>query len=204
MRCVKSSTQILNRSQHKICRGEPAQGLSTNHAKHLKMSTSASVVTTAQQPILLKPTPLRVSTHVIKTSFGAKLNFDSVYEQLPQRLIPIWYPGEGILKMEHKVTFGQSAAWINTKNIVAIRNFISKAAEKIEIEKIVIKGFSQPTKISIPNIDIARANTVKNFLKREGIDYPIVATGAGEAKAKKSEISRIAIVTIEGKPKSLN
>ena len=111
---------------------------------------------------------------------------------------------KNILKMEHKVTFGQSAAWINTKNIVAIRNFISKAAEKIEIEKIVIKGFSQPTKISIPNIDIARANTVKNFLKREGIDYPIVATGAGEAKAKKSELSRIAIVTIEGKPKSLN
>ena len=25
---------------------------------------------------------------------------------------------KNILKMEHKVTFGQSAAWINTKNIV--------------------------------------------------------------------------------------
>ena len=111
---------------------------------------------------------------------------------------------KNILKMEHKVTFGQSAAWMNTKNIIAIRNFISKAAEKIEIEKIVIKGFSQPTKISIPNIDIARANTVKKFLKREGIDYPIVAIGAGEAKTKKSELSRIAIVSIEGKPKSLN
>ena len=107
-----------------------------------------------------------------------------------------------ILKMEHTVTFGLSAAWLNTKNIVTIRNFISKASEKIEIEKIVIKGFAQPTKISIPNIDIARANAVKKFLKREGIDYPIVATGAGKAKTKKLESSRIAIVIIEGKSKS--
>ena len=104
--------------------------------------------------------------------------------------------------MEHKVTFGLSAAWLNTKNIMAIRNFISKASEKIEIEKIVIKGFAQPTKISIPNIDIARANAVKKFLKREGINYPIVATGAGEAKTKKPESSRIAIVIIESKSKS--
>jgi hypothetical protein len=64
------------------------------------MSTAAPVAA----PIQLKPTPLRVSTHVITTSFGAKLNLDSVYEQLPQRLIPIWYPGEGILKMEHNQT----------------------------------------------------------------------------------------------------
>ena len=109
-----------------------------------------------------------------------------------------------ILKMEHTVTFGPSAAWLNTKNIVTIRNFISKASEKIEIEKIVIKGFAQPTKISIPNIDIARANAVKKFLKKEGINYPIVATGAGKAKSKKPESSRIAIVIIEGKPKSSN
>lgn len=109
---------------------------------------------------------------------------------------------KNILKMEHKVTFGLSAAWLDTKNIMAIRNFISKASEKIEIEKIVIKGFAQPTKISIPNIDIARANAVKKFLKREGINYPIVATGAGAAKTKKPASSRIAIVIIEGNSRS--
>ena len=109
---------------------------------------------------------------------------------------------ENIPKMEHKVTFGQSAAWLNTKNIVALRNFISNAEEKIEIEKIVIKGFEQPTKIALPNIDIARANAVKKFLKLEGIDYPIVAIGAGKAKTGKPESSRIAIVIIEGKSKS--
>ncbi len=109
---------------------------------------------------------------------------------------------ENIPKIEHKVTFGQSAAWLNTKNIVALRNFISNAEEKIEIEKIVIKGFEQPTKIALPNIDIARANAVKKFLKLEGIDYPIVAIGAGKAKTGKPESSRIAIVIIEGKSKS--
>jgi TATA-box binding protein (TBP) (component of TFIID and TFIIIB) len=53
------------------------------------------------QEIKLNPSPLRISTHVITSSFNAKLDLDKLYQLLYHRLIPIWYPGEGILKMEH-------------------------------------------------------------------------------------------------------
>jgi hypothetical protein len=54
--------------------------------------------------IILKPSELRVSTHVITSSFTATLNLNEVYIQLIARLIPVWWPGEGILKMEHDDT----------------------------------------------------------------------------------------------------
>jgi TATA-box binding protein (TBP) (component of TFIID and TFIIIB) len=54
--------------------------------------------------IILKPSELRVSTHVVTSSFKAKLDLDKLYSILHHRMIPIWYPGEGILKMEHNDT----------------------------------------------------------------------------------------------------
>lgn len=58
-------------------------------------------MTTPQQEITLKPSPLRISTHVVTSSFKAKMDLDKLYRLLHHCLIPIWYPGEGILKMEH-------------------------------------------------------------------------------------------------------
>ena len=55
----------------------------------------------APQEITLKPSPLRISTHVVTSSFKAKMDLDKFYMLLRNRLVPIWFPGEGILKMEH-------------------------------------------------------------------------------------------------------
>jgi TATA-box binding protein (TBP) (component of TFIID and TFIIIB) len=64
-------------------------------------SMSSSIASQQQQEIILKPSPLRISTHVVTSSFKAKMDLDKLYSILHTRLIPIWYPGEGILKMEH-------------------------------------------------------------------------------------------------------
>jgi TATA-box binding protein (TBP) (component of TFIID and TFIIIB) len=64
-------------------------------------SPPAAQLPLATQEIKLNPSPLRISTHVVTSSFKAKMDLDKLYSLLHHRLIPIWFPGEGILKMEH-------------------------------------------------------------------------------------------------------
>ena len=109
--------------------------------------------------------------------------------------------GEAV-SMSHKVNFGLSASWINSTNIKALREFIKSAEENLEVEKIVVKGYAQPTKRGLPNIDLDRAKAVQRLLKKDGIDYPIVVEAMGEAKSQKPDSSRVAVVLIEGKPKN--
>ena len=106
-----------------------------------------------------------------------------------------------LVSVSHKVGFGLSASWINSSNIKALRGFITETKEILEVERIVIHGYAQPTKIGLANIDIARAKAVKKFLIKEGLDYPMIVEGMGQAKSKKSDLSRLAVVTVEGKLK---
>jgi len=99
------------------------------------------------------------------------------------------------------VGFGLSASWINSSNIKALRGFIAGIEENLEVERIVIQGYAQPTKIGLSDIDIARAKAVKKLLIKDGLDYPIVVEGMGEAESKKGDLSRLAVVTVEGKSK---
>lgn len=98
--------------------------------------------------IILKPTPLRVSTHVITTSFSAKLNLDSVFEQLPQRLIPIWYPGNGILKMEHNnKVLGASHRDCFTDRAISEKQFYNQST--IVIRREYKSGFWKESNIKL-------------------------------------------------------
>ena len=106
-----------------------------------------------------------------------------------------------LVSVSHKVGFGLSASWINSSNIKALRGFITETKEILEVERIVIHGYAQPTKIGLADIDIARAKAVKKFLSKEGLDYPMIVEGMGQAKSKKSDLSRLAVVTVEGKLK---
>jgi len=112
-------------------------------------------------------------------------------------------PGE-LVSISHKVGFGLSASWINSSNIKALRGFIAGIEESLEVERIVIHGYAQPTKIGLADIDIARAKAVKKFLSKEGLDYPMIAEGMGQAESKKGDLSRLAVVTVEGKLKNQN
>jgi len=109
-----------------------------------------------------------------------------------------------LVSVSHKVGFGLSASWINSSNIKALRGFIAGIEESFEVERIVIQGYAQPTKIGLSDIDIARAKAVKKLLIKDGLDYPIVVEGMGQAESKKGNLSRVAVVTVEGKIKNQN
>jgi outer membrane protein OmpA-like peptidoglycan-associated protein len=109
-----------------------------------------------------------------------------------------------LVSVSHKVGFGLSASWINSNSIKALRGFITETEEILEVERIVIHGYAQPTKIGLSGIDIARAKAVKKFLIKEGLDYPMIVEGMGQAESKKGDLSRLAVVTVEGKLKNQN
>jgi uncharacterized delta-60 repeat protein len=109
-----------------------------------------------------------------------------------------------LVSVSHKVGFGLSASWINSSNIKALRGFIAGIEESFEVERIVIQGYAQPTKIGLSDIDIARAKAVKKLLIKDGLNYPIIVEGMGQAESKKGDLSRLAVVTVEGKLKNQN
>ena len=146
------------------------------------------------------------STSKTKQSSQAKPEKKSNSEPLTIAIPPATEPeaqsqvGE-LVTVSHKVGFGLSASWINSSNIKALRGFIASIEESFEVERIVIQGYAQPTKIGLSDIDIARAKAVKKLLIKDGLDYPIVVEGMGEAESKKGDLSRLAVVTVEGKSK---
>jgi len=149
------------------------------------------------------------STSKTKQSSQAKPEKKSNSEPLTIAIPPATEPeaqsqvGE-LVSVSHKVGFGLSASWINSSNIKALRGFIASIEESFEVERIVIQGYAQPTKIGLSDIDIARAKAVKKLLIKDGLDYPIVVEGMGQAESKKGDLSRIAVVTVEGKLKNQN
>lgn len=76
----------------------------------------------------LKINPYRISTMVITGSFGTPINLQSLFQQLPSILIPIGYPDEGILKMEHRDSVvGYSARDVLTHRRVASKTFFNQS-----------------------------------------------------------------------------
>ena len=50
----------------------------------------------------LDPTSLRISTMVATANTSTQIDLISLFNQINMKLIPLGYPGEGILKMEHR------------------------------------------------------------------------------------------------------
>jgi hypothetical protein len=73
-------------------------------------------------------TPLRISTLVTTGHLGSTINLTKLFEQIPAFLIPIGYPGEGILKMEHETkVVGHSARDMLTKRRVSVKTFFNQS-----------------------------------------------------------------------------
>lgn len=80
------------------------------------------------EPKSLTIRPYRISTMVVTGSFGTPIQLASLFQQLPNLLIPLGYPAEGILKMEHeKVVLGYSARDILTHRRVSTKTFFNQA-----------------------------------------------------------------------------
>lgn len=73
-------------------------------------------------------TPLRISTLVTTGHLGTSINLKSLFDQLPKILIPIGYPTEGILKMEHRENaVGFSYRDVLTKRRVSDKTFFNQS-----------------------------------------------------------------------------
>lgn len=73
-------------------------------------------------------TPLRISTLVTTGHFGSTINLTQLFQQIPSLLIPIGYPQEGLLKMEHETNvIGHSARDMLTKRRVSDKTFFNQS-----------------------------------------------------------------------------
>ncbi len=80
----------------------------------------------AQEPLTF--TPLRISTLVTTGHFGAPIQLQTLFSQMPALLIPIGYPAEGFLKMEHEANvIGHSARDMLTKRRVSDKTFFNQS-----------------------------------------------------------------------------
>jgi len=73
-------------------------------------------------------TPLRISTLVTTGHLGTSINLGSLFTQIKDLLIPIGFPMEGFLKMEHETNVvGYSARDLLTKRRVSDKTFFNQS-----------------------------------------------------------------------------
>lgn len=65
---------------------------------------------------------------VITAHWGTQIHLDQLFESLKSRMIPIWYPEEGILKFEHKnMVLGASHKDIFTNRKITSKSFFNQS-----------------------------------------------------------------------------
>ena len=75
-----------------------------------------------------QPSPLRVSTRVITAHAGTPMNLRALFDNMGRVFIPLWWPGEGILKMEHESQiFGQALKDAFSKRRVSEKTFFNQS-----------------------------------------------------------------------------
>jgi len=73
-------------------------------------------------------TPLRISTLVTTGHLGTTISLTKLFDQMKGILIPIGYPAEGFLKMEHEAkVIGHSARDMLTKRRVSDKTFFNQS-----------------------------------------------------------------------------
>jgi hypothetical protein len=73
-------------------------------------------------------TPLRISTMVATAQFNTTLNLTQLFEDIQPILIPLWWPGEGVLKFEHRdQVIGQSHRDALTKRKISSKSFFNQS-----------------------------------------------------------------------------
>jgi hypothetical protein len=93
------------------------------------------------------PSPLRVSTRVITAHAGTPMNLTALFNAMNQVFIPLWWPGEGILKMEHESRiFGQALKDAFSKRRVSEKTFFNQSTlvvrKRISVDPAKHKGIT--------------------------------------------------------------
>ena len=117
----------------------------------------------------LNETPLRISTKVITANMGTQISLKKLFESISQIMIPLWYPGEGVLKMEHeKEILGLCTRDAFSKRTISDKTFFNQSTivirkiinkETLEFKEVNIKLFGNGgiQMTGIPYEDFAKA-----------------------------------------------
>ena len=96
----------------------------------------------------VKPTPLRISTKVITANMGTTMNAKLLFDTISQILIPLWWPGEGVLKMEHdKSVIGFASRDAFSKRGVSDKTFFNQST--IVVRKAINKEKTQFKEVNV-------------------------------------------------------
>ena len=144
----------------------------------------------------VKPTPLRISTKVITANMGTTMNAKTLFENIKSVLIPLWWPDEGILKMEHdKHVIGQSSRDAFSKRGVSSKTFFNQSTivirkatneAKTQFKEVNIKLFGNGgiQMTGIPAEDFARATLVWLLDELKKVPAAVFATAPELCKFK--------------------
>ena len=96
----------------------------------------------------VKPTGLRISTKVITANMGTTMNASLLFESIHQILIPLWWPGQGILKMEHeKRVIGYASRDVFSKRGVSDKTFFNQST-------IVLRKATNPEQTHFKEVNV--------------------------------------------------
>jgi len=84
--------------------------------------------TPSNTSIAFTKTNLRISTMTVTANWGVPIQLSSLFDQIKGHLIPIWFPGEGILKFEHRGNaLGAAYKDIFTNRKVTSKSFFNQS-----------------------------------------------------------------------------
>lgn len=110
---------------------------------HLNTTTTASAI-----PDYVKASPLRISTKVITANMGTTMNAKVLFENIAQILIPLWWPGEGVLKMEHdKSVVGYASRDAFSKRGVSEKTFFNQST-------VVVRKATNPERTQFKEVNV--------------------------------------------------
>ena len=119
-------------------------------------------------------TDLRVSTMVITANWGTQIKLDSLFNQLKNIAIPIWYPDTGILKFENKnMVLGASHKDIFTNRKITSKSFFNQSTIVLR-RKINDKGQEGWKEVNVKlfaNGGIQMTGVTSEVFARESIEW---------------------------------
>jgi TATA-box binding protein (TBP) (component of TFIID and TFIIIB) len=96
-------------------------------------------------------TPLRISTLVTTGHLGSTIDLHALFRQIADLLLPIGYPAEGFLKMEHETkVIGHSARDMLTKRRVSDKTFFNQST--LVVRK--LRGGDGPDKHEFKEVNV--------------------------------------------------
>ncbi len=115
-------------------------------------------------------TPLRISTMVITANWGTQIKLATLFNQLSNIIIPIWYPDTGILKFEHgNMVLGASHKDIFTNRKITSKSFFNQST--IVIRRQINDGWKEVNVKLFANGGIQMTGVTSEQFARETADW---------------------------------